>query len=185
MATEIMNLNNNSPLAVLPTADIEQFRADSMTATASRLVRRSRMTGKTDSVLHLGNQLTTNDVVGHVLTITRVGFASVPATDNDGNPVFETDDNGAVILSDDGTEVQAMSVFPVCWFAEAPNWWYNGGQLLLENIREWADEVGDDITDFMLPKVNAELTECGGIRAYFAWKESKKNNRKYVSMILA
>lgn len=184
MATEITNYTN-SPLSAIGPVDLSQFRADSMTQSASRLVKRSRMTGKTDSIMHLGNQLTTNDVVGHVLTITRVGFASVPATDSDGNPLFETDDNGEIVMDVDGNSIQRMSVFPVCWFAEAPEWWYNGGQLLLENIREWADEVGDDITDFMLPKVNAELQECGGIRAYFTWKESKKAGRKYVSMILA
>lgn len=182
-----MNENENTSmvLANIPQTSLAEFQAAAFSTPANRLSARSMRAGKTDTVLHIGTQLRTEDIVGHALTIIRVGFASLPATNEKGEPVPKVDENGTVITDENGIPVQETSLFPICHFAEAPGYWYNGGQLLKENIMEWADETGDDLSDYNLPNTNAALQELGGIRCFFSWGESKRTGRRYVKMILA
>lgn len=182
MTTEIANVNPSAIFAEMPSVSLDDFRREALaaaeTGNVNFLTKRSQRDGKTDTVMHVGEQIKSDMIVGHVLTIVRVGHAAVPATDNNGSPVYHTDENGEVI--------QEISVFPVCHFKEAPGCWYNGGKLLQDNIDSWADEVGDDPNDFYLPKLNAALEEVGGIRAYFEWKDKKDGSgQRYVNMILA
>lgn len=163
---ELVTVNPGAIFAAMPTASIEDFRKEALSIAESGavnyLTKRSQRDGKTDTVMHVGEQITSDMIVGHVLTIVRVGYAAVPS-----------DNNG-------------VSRFPVCHFAEAPGCWYNGGKLLQDNIDSWADEVGDDPDDFLLPKLNAALSEVGGIRAYFEWKDKKDGSgQRYVNMILS
>lgn len=190
MANEIMNVNPEELFASMASTSIEDFRTEALqiaeAGSVNILTRRSQRDGKSDSAMHIGKQIKTELIVGHALTIIRVGHAAVPATDEKGEPVLVTDENGAIVLDEDGEAQQAISVFPVCFFKEAPGCWYNGGKLLQDNIVSWADEVGDDPNDFYLPKVNSVLEEIGGIRAYFDWKDKKDGSgRRYVNMILA
>lgn len=190
MSTEIATVNPADLFSAMPSASLDDFRKEALAIAESGnvniLTRRSQKDGKTDTVMHVGEQIKTEMIVGHVLTIIRVGHAAVPATDNKGNPIYVTDENGAVITNENGEPMQAVSVFPVCHFKEAPGCWYNGGTLLQDNIVSWADEVGDDPDDFYLPKLNAVLSEIGGIRAYFEWKDKKDGSgQRYVNMILA
>ena len=190
MSTEIANVNPAEIFSAMPRATLDEFRKEAMEIATSgnvnALTRRSQRDGKTDTVMHIGEQITSDMIVGHVLTIVRVGHASVPAVDNSGKPIFVTDTNGKQIVNEDGEPIQAVSVFPVCHFKEAPGCWYNGGKLLQDNIDSWADETGDDSGDFYMPKLNAVLEEIGGIRAYFEWKNKKDGSgQKYVNMILA
>ena len=79
----------------------------------------------------------------------------------------------------------AKELCPFVTFAEFPDCHYEAGIKLKDNIDSWVDEVGDtpDSTDY--PKVNAALTEIGGIRAYFEWKKSQKDcKRSYMNVIL-
>lgn len=190
MSAEIMNVNVNEIFSAMPRASIADFR-DNAISRAERgevnfLTRRSQRDGKTDTVMHIGTQIPTDLIVGHVLTISRVGHAAVPATDNAGNPIYDVDENGEPVLDANGEPVQQISVFPVCWFKEAPDCWYNGGKLLQDNIVSWADETGDDPDDFYLPRVNAAIKEVGGIPAYFEWKDKQdRSGQRYVNMILA
>ena len=190
MSTEIATVNPMEIFSAMPTAPLDDFRKEALSIAESGnvnfLTRRSQRDGKTDTVMHVGEQIKSDMIVGHVLTIIRVGHASVPATTNDGKPLYVTDANGVTVLNENGEPIQAVSTFPVCHFKEAPGCWYNGGKLLQDNIDSWADEVGDDPNDFYLPKLNAALTEIGGIRAYFEWKDKKDNSgQRYVNMILA
>ena len=190
MSTEIATVNPMEIFSAMPKATLDEFRSEALSIAESGnvnfLTRRSQRDGKTDTVMHVGEQIKSDMIVGHVLTIIRVGHASVPATTNDGKPLYITDANGVTILDENGDPIQAVSTFPVCHFKEAPGCWYNGGKLLQDNIDSWADEVGDDPNDFYLPKLNAALTEIGGIRAYFEWKDKKDNSgQRYVNMILA
>ncbi len=190
MSTEIMKVNPGELFASMPSASIDDFRKEALSIAESGnvniLTRRSQKDGKTDTVMHVGEQIKSDMIVGHVLTIVRVGHAAVPATDNTGKPLYVTDANGVVETDADGNPVQGISTFPVCHFKEAPGCWYNGGKLLQDNIDSWADEVGDDPNDFYLPKLNAVLEEIGGIRAYFEWKDKKDGSgQRYVNMILA
>lgn len=190
MSTEIAKANPAEIFSSIATTSIDDFRKEALSIAESGavnvLTRRSQRDGKTDTVMHVGEQIKTDMIVGHVLTIIRVGHAAVPATDAKGNPLYVTDSNGVVEVDTDGNPVQAISIFPVCHFVEAPGCWYNGGKLLQDNIDSWADEVGDDPTDFYLPKLNAVLSEIGGIRAFFDWKDKKDGSgQRYVNMILA
>lgn len=190
MSTELVNVNPAEIFSAMPHATIDDFRKEALATAESGnvnfLTRRSQRDGKTDTVMHVGEQVTSDMVVGHVLTIVRVGHASVPAIDNNGKPVYVTDANGIQITDENGEPIQAISVFPVCHFKEAPGCWYNGGKLLQDNINSWADEVGDDPNDFYLPALNKAIAEIGGIRAYFEWKNKKDNSgQRYVNMILA
>lgn len=187
---ELMNVNPAEIFASMPQTSLVEFR-DAAIERAERgeinfLTRRSQKDGKTDTVLHIGAQIKMDMLVGHVLHIIRVGHAAVPATDTQGNPIYATDENGNTQYDADGNPVQAISVFPVMHFKEAPDCWANGGKLLQDNIVSWADEVGDDPDDFYLPKVNAAIKEIGGIPAYFEWKDKQdRSGQRYVNIILA
>ena len=179
-----MTANNSTEYALSPLANVGQisvadFQAASYTSTASRLTNAARNDGATDTVLHLGNQIKTQDVIGRVLTISHVGYAYAPAKDSKGNPIFEDEPD------EDGVAIQKMSRFPVCHFSEAPGWWYNGGSMLDGIIKSWAKEMGDKPDSDNLPAVNAELNACGGVQAYFRWKDKQDNSgQKYVDIIL-
>ncbi len=193
MSNEMMSASNNGALSAIPSMSLADFQREAFATTANRLTALSRRSGSTDTVMHVGTQLTSADIVGHALTIIRVQYANVPARDPKTNtPVFETDDNGVVLLDESGNPIQKFSIFPVCHFAEAPGYWYNGGKLLGDNIRLWAAEEGDEFlpdgtpADMTLPAVNAALEEIGGIRAYFAWKDKRDGSgQRYINMILA
>lgn len=190
MATELTVVSPTELLSSVPLSSLEDFRSEALTAAESGkvniLTRRSQLDGKTDTVMHIGEQITSDMIVGHALTIVRVGHAAVPATDGTGKPVYVTDSNGNVKTDDNGEPVQAVSVFPVCHFKEAPGCWYNGGRLLQDNIISWADQCGDDPNDFYLPKINAVISEIGGLRAYFEWKNKKDGSgQRYVNIIFA
>lgn len=177
-----MNENENNAIAVmdgasllasLPTASLTDFQADVFNSTPNRLSLASMRKGTTDTVMHVGLQLKSEDLANHVLTIIRVAFASIPMV-VDGNPVY--DENGN----------QKSALYPVCHFAEAPGHWYNGGAMLKKNIEAWAEEVGDDMSDPNLPGVNQALAEIGGIRAFFGWKEKRDGSgQRYMNIIVA
>lgn len=180
MSTEIMNLES------VPTMSLAEFQSEVFTSGVNRLTARIQRDGKTDSVLHIGKQIKGEDVAGKVLTIIRVGYSTAPAVDANGNPVWETDANGAPVVDENGVAVQKMSKFPVCHFREAPGYWYNGGKMLDGILQSLIDECGDNADDMFLPNVNAALEEVGGLRAYFDWKESSKNRgQKYMNIIVA
>lgn len=177
----------NSGLSVLPqeTTTLENFQSMAFGSPVNRLTAASMKNGTTDTLLHAGTQLLAADVAGHVLTIIRVGFATAPARDIKGNPVYETRD-GEILTDENGEPVPKMSLYPVCHFKEAPDYWYNGGSMLKKNIEVWAQECGDDGTDLNFPEVNKALQELGGIKAYFAWKEKRDGSgQKYMNIILA
>ena len=169
------------------TMTLDQFQNEAFFNKPSPFAALSIAAGKSDSVMHIGTQLRTEEIVGHALTIIRVGMASLPATDPDsGEPIYEQNEDGSPACDENGEPIQKYTVFPVCHFKEAPGYWYNGGQLLKENIKEWADFCGDDLnTDPMLTNTNRQLQELGGVKAYFSWGESRRTGRKYVRMILA
>ena len=165
--------NTEGVLSTLPTADLSQFQEESFNLTPNRFTLASMRSGVTDTVMHVGQQLKSEDVANHILTIVRVAFASIPATDNEGRPIC--DENGE----------QRNAVYPVAHFAEAPGYWYNGGAMLKKNIEVWAREVGDDMSDPNLPNLNRAIAEIGGIRAYFGWKEKRDGSgQRYMNMIL-
>lgn len=177
MATEIMN--SNSALASIPTQSLAEFQREVYTSKVSRLTMRARNDGKTDTPLHIGHQIKTDDVIGHILTIVHVGYGYAPMTDNKGNPIFEENPD------ENGVAVQKMSRFPVIHFAEAPGWWYNGGAIFDGILDSWIAEVGDDKNNDILPLVNTELEVCGGVKAYFDWKDKRDaSGQKYVNIIL-
>ena len=188
-----MSTNNQlSPYAATPDtgvlANVSMASPSDMVEVArksgSRLGKLAQARGYSDTPFHAGNQLSTNDVVGHILTIEHVAYANVPAVDNDGNPVYMVDANGVAILDDAGDPIQARKQFPVMTFHEAPGYWLNCGQIASAMIADWAADVGDDPTvDPMLPNLNQELEECGGVAINFQWKDGK--NRRYVKVIVA
>lgn len=189
-SNELMNVNPAEIFSSMPQTSLTGFRDAAIeraeNGEVNFLTRRSQRDGKTDTVMHIGSQITSDMIVGHALTIIRVGHASVPATDTQGNPIYDVDENGEIRKDENGEPVQIISKFPVCWFKEAKNCWYNGGKLLQDNINSWADEVGDDPNDFYLPKINAAIKEVGGIPAYFEWKDKQdRSGQRYVNMILA
>lgn len=186
------NINSNAmsvpathALDNLSTISVAEFRAKALVSTPSRYTERARRAGKTDSVGHIGIQLSTDDIVDHVLTINSVCRASTPVLDDNDNPVPLTDDNGAIVMDENGEIVYATQIYPIITFAEAPGYWYNGGSLLAGVLPEWAEESGDDPNSMNYPNLNADLAsmESGGIPVYFCWKQGKK--RRYVNMILA
>jgi len=166
-------LTGSAILGTIPTTSLADFQTSVYAATPNRFTLASMRKGTTDTLMHIGNQLKSEDVANHVLTIIRVAYASIPATDISGNPVY--DENGN----------QRTATYPVCHFAEAPGYWYNGGAMLKKNIDVWADEVGDDQSDPNLPILNAELATMGGIRAFFAWKNKRDaSGQRYMNIIL-
>lgn len=167
-----MNGENN-PLALLPVGTLEDFQQQVYAATPNKLTLASLRAGTTDTLMHAGLQLTSEQVDGHVLTIIRVAYAVVPAVDMAGKPVY------------DETGVQKKSRYPVCHFREAPGYWYNGGAMLEKNISAWCAEVGDDMSDPNLPTLNTILGEIGGVRAYFTWKNKRDSSgQRYMNIIL-
>lgn len=180
-------MNENNMLASLPNVSLAEFQVSALAGSMNPLAQLSAKAGKSDTVMHIGTQLKSEEIVGHALTIIRVGFAALPVTNPDTDEiVYQVDENGEVICDDDGYPLPEMSVYPICHFKEAPGYWYNGGKLLKENIMVWADACGDDPDDdYNLPNTNAKLTEIGGIRCFFAWGESRKTGRKYMKMIVA
>ncbi len=168
-----LTVSGSSVLASMPTQTLSDFQAQVFDLVPNQLVRASLNDGNTDILFHVGQQLRSEDVVNHILTIIRVAFASITRM-KDGQPV--TNESGEIIVDR----------YPVCHFSEAPGFWYNGGSMLKKNIESWAKEVGDDMSDPYLPRVNAVLSEVGGVRAFFAWKNKQDNSgQRYVNIILA
>lgn len=167
----------------LPAQDLMQFRRESLLRTPSKYTKRAQINGHTDTVGHIGIQLSTNDIVGKVLTINSLCRAEVPLLDRNGNPVPAVFEDGTTRVDDNGEIVYETSVFPIVTFTEAPGYWYNGGTMLSNVIADWCEESGDEPDSFTFPKLNADLQEIGGIPVYFQWKQGKNNT--YVNMILA
>lgn len=185
---ENLSVVNESPviLSALPTMSLAEFQATSFMEPVNRLASRIQRDSKTDTVLHIGKQISSEDVAGKILTIIRVGYGTAPATDMQGNPVWETNEDGSVRMDENGNTIQAMAKFAVCHFKEAPGYWYNGGKMLQGILESLVDECGDNPDDLMLPNVNAALEEVGGLRAFFDWKESSKNRgQRYMNIIVA
>lgn len=177
----------NSGMSVLPqeTTTLENFQMSAFGRPVNRLTAAAMKNGTTDTLLHAGTQLLAEDVAGHALTIVRVGYASAPARDVKGNPIYKVED-GKILTDENGEPIQEVSLYPVCHFKEAPGYWYNGGTMLKKNIEVWAQECGDDGSDLNFPEVNKALEEIGGIQAFFAWKEKRDGSgQKYMNIILA
>ena len=187
MSTEISAYTapDFNALSTVGATTLDAFRAKVFNSGTNRLLSRLQRDGQAGTVLHLGNQIKTEDVIGKVLTIISVGYAVAPTFNRDGTPVFATDKEGLPVVDENGVAVQKMSTYPVCTFAEAPGWWYNGGSRLAAIIDSLRDECGDEPGDMMLPNTNAELQKVGGLMAYFQWKESTRNpGQRYVDIIL-
>ena len=187
MSTEITTVNESpAMLSALPTMSLEEFQRTSFMEPVNRLTAAIQRDSKTDTVLHIGKQISSEDVAGKILTIIRLGYGTAPATDMDGNPVWETNEDGTVRIDENGQTVQAMAKFAVCHFKEAPGYWYNGGKMLQGIVDTLVAECGDNPEDLMLPNVNAALEEVGGLRAFFDWKASSKNRgQRYMNIIVA
>lgn len=186
MENSLVTIQGSGPLAGVPATSFEDFQGSMFNAAPNKLAQLSHRAGTSDTVLHVGSQLTSQDIAGRALTIIRVGFASIPITRADGTPEYAVDANGEIIVGPGGEPAQKFGVYPVCRFKEAPEYFYNGGSMLKKNIEVWAKECGDDIADYTLPGVNKALEEIGGVRAYFAWKEKRDGSgQKYMNMILA
>lgn len=187
-----MNTSENTTAMTIPathaldginTESVAEFRLKALTTKANKYTEIARRNSMTDSAGHIGKQLSTEDIVGHVLHIDTVCRASVPVVDANGNPVPAVDANGAIILDENGEFLPATSIYPIITFTEAPGYWYNGGKLLADVLPLWAAESGDDEDSMNYPKLNADLADIGGIPVYFEWKQGKKF--RYVNMILA
>ncbi len=170
----VVSQTGSALLGSMPTTSLADFQRDAFMATPNRFAQISARKGVSDSVMHIGNQLRSEDIADHVLTIVRVAFATIPAMDISGHPIY--DENGN----------QKTATYPVAHFAEAPGYWYNGGTMLRKNIEAWAEDMGEDLSDPNLPVLNAALAECGGVRAFFTWKNKRDSSgQKYMSMIFA
>lgn len=155
---------SGNPLENLTTVSFEEFRRDAFRGTMSELAKWAHEDGNSEAVLHAGEQLTTEQVINHVLTIMATQYAYIPD---------EKEENG-------------VKRYPVVVFAEAPSYWYNMGELGGNLIRDWAKRAGDDPEENpYLPNLNQMLTDCGGVRIHFRMKHSSKNNRDYVSITIA
>ncbi len=143
---------------------VTDFRHDAVSGKMSRLARNAHEKGHSTSVLQAGDQLTTDEVVGKVWTIIAVSYAHIP------------DENDETGLS--------QKMYPCVVFAEAPDRWYNLGQIAGEMVADWAVEMGENPEESPnLPLTNAELAQCGGIRIYMQWKQGK--NRRYIRVTVA
>lgn len=182
--------NNSTSLSVpsthaldnLPSVDLLSIRRDALLSTPNKYVQAARAAGLVDSAGHLGIQLSTDDVVNHILTIDSVCRAMSPDLDDNNNPVPLTDENGAIVVDENGDIVYRSSIYPIVTFAEAPGYWYNGGKLMAGVLDEWARLSGDDPNSMTYPLLNADLAEIGGIRVFLTWKQGR--NRRYVNMVL-
>ena len=74
-------------------------------------------------------------------------------------------------------------MWPFVTFAEFPDCHHEAGKVLKGIIDAWLNAVGEAPDSADYPKLNAELAECGGVRAYFKWKDGK--NRTYVNVFIA
>lgn len=186
MSTEIVNSNSPLSLDNIPVQSLADFQVEALNSKPNSLVSRLQKDGKVDTAFHIGKQIKSEQVAGKVLTIIRIGRGMAPRTDNKGNPVWVTDENGMPVTDENGVAVQEMSIFPICHFLEAPGFWYNAGAMMNGIIESLCDECGDDPTGMVFPNVNAALEEVNGLRAYFDWKESAKNpGQKYMNIIVA
>lgn len=186
MSNEITVYETPLTLDAIPTKSLAEFQQESYMEPVNRLTARLQRDGKTDTTLHVGKQIKSEQIAGKILTIIRVGYGMAPATDMQGNPIWETDEEGIPRMDENGVAVQKMSRFPVCHFKEAPGWWYNGGAMLDGIIQSLVDECGDSPDDMMLPNVNAALEEVKGLRCYFDWQDSSKNRgQKYMKIIVS
>lgn len=153
---------SENPLDSIPTVTIEEFRNDAFRGNLNELAKWAHEDGNTDAVLHGGQQLKTEHVLGHVLTIITAQYAHVPG------------------------EGDEQKLYPVVVFAEAPGFWYNMGQLGSKLIADWCKHTGDDpMEDPYLPNLNQMLSDCGGVRIHFRMKHSSRNNRDYVAITVA
>lgn len=186
MSTEIINYDSPLTLDSIPAQSLADFQSEALNSAPNRLASRLQKDGKVDTAFHIGKQIKSEQIAGKVLTIIRIGRGMAPKTDNKGNPVWVTDENGMPVTDENGVAVQDMSVFPICHFAEAPGWWYNAGAMMNGIIESLCDECGDDPDGMVFPNVNAALADVGGLRAYFDWKDSTKNpGQKYMNIIIA
>lgn len=143
---------------------VSDMRQEAMFGKMSRLARNAHEKGHSTAALQVGNQLSTDEVVGKVWTIIAVSYARVP------------DEESETGYTD--------KLYPCVVFAEAPDYWYNLGQIASEMVADWADEMGDNSTESPnLPNVNAELASCGGVRIYMRWHQGK--NRRYIRVTVA
>lgn len=161
---EVIDTLAPAPTSMFGNISVSAFRQDATSGHMSRLARNAHEKGHSTSVLQAGDQLKTDDVVGKVWTIIAVAYANVP------------DDKDPTGMS--------QKKYPCCVFAEATDYWYNLGQIAGEMVADWAVEMGDDPeVSPNLPKVNAELAGCGGVRIFMRWKKGK--DRDYVSVTVA
>ena len=146
----------------------------------------SQEAGATDSTLHIGTQLMTDDIVSRNLTVTACGFASVPVYDDNNEPVYQSGPNGEIVVDDDGCPIQARSEYPVFRFKEYPEAYYNGGTMAAKNVIAWAKACGDDISNPTLPLTNAKIEEVGGIPVRFEWREKRRgaSGQRYLAMMV-
>lgn len=143
---------------------VNDMRQEAMSGKMSRLARNAHEKGHSTAALQVGTQLSTDEVVGKVWTIIAVSYAHIP------------DENSETGYTD--------KLYPCVVFAEAPDYWYNLGQIASEMVADWAAEMEDDPEESPnLPNVNAELASCGGVRIYMQWKQGK--NRRYIRVTVA
>lgn len=165
------------------TMSIEDFKRMSLTST-SRYSERAKKDGKVDTASHAGRQLSTDDVINRVLTVTSVTRALVPDLDENNNPIPLTDENGALMFDENGEMMYKQSIYPILTFAEAPDCWYNGGTMWAGVVQSWAEESGDNPDAMTFPALNSDLAEIGGIPCLMQWKKSRQG-RNYVNIMLA
>lgn len=168
VAEKVEVVDTTQPAAFVPDAythiSVNDFRQDAVSGKMSRLARNAHEKGHSTSVLQAGDQLSTDEVVGKVWTIVAASYAHIPD---------ENDETG-----------MSKKLYPCVVFGEAPDRWYNLGQIAGEMVADWAIEMGDDVEDAPnLPNVNAELAACGGVRIYMQWKTGK--NRRYIRVTVA
>lgn len=91
-------------------------------------------------------QIKTHDIVGKILTIEAFDFATITVNGED-------------------------KVFPVILFAELPDNYYNGGNLLSKLCARWAAEYDGDVE-----QASADLKASGGVRVRFKETKTKSGN---------
>lgn len=163
--TEISVVNEETGvLASLPTMDVASFQESTFNTPVNWLTGALQRDGKTDTAMHIGNQLKSEDIVGHVLTIVRVGFAH-----------FKDKDDGLI------------KRVPVLHFKEAPGYWYNAAGVMFKGaIETLCRETNCDIENDMLPELNDAISQLpnAGLRAFFSWKDKRDNSgQRYVNII--
>lgn len=162
---EITIFNNGTGvLSSLPTMDLASFQESVFNQPINWLTKSLQREGKTDTIMHIGNQLASDDIVGHVLTIIRIGFAH-----------FKDKQTGNIDRN------------PVLHFKEARGYWYNASGVMFKGaIETLCAETNCDINNDMLPELNEAISKLpdGGIRAYFTWKDKNDGSgQRYVNII--